>query len=62
MEIRAPFRGKGYGKAFFLQVLKSLQENTSTVTLQVSGNNTVALNLYKKTGFRITETLSYYLY
>ena len=53
---------RGYGKAFFFQVLKSLQENTSTVTLQVSGNNTVALNLYKKTGFRITETLSYYLY
>jgi ribosomal protein S18 acetylase RimI-like enzyme len=32
------------------------------VILQVSGDNAAALALYKKTGFRITETLSYYLY
>ena len=34
----------------------------SAITLQVSGDNTPAVNLYKKTGFHITETLSYYLY
>ena len=32
------------------------------MTLQVSSQNVPALELYKKTGFRITETLSYYLY
>ena len=32
------------------------------VLLQVAGNNTPALALYKKTGFRITETLCCYLY
>ena len=33
-----------------------------TLTLQVSGQNLGALALYKKTGFRIRDTLSYYLY
>jgi ribosomal protein S18 acetylase RimI-like enzyme len=32
------------------------------VILQVSGGNDSALALYKKAGFRITETLLYYLY
>lgn len=32
------------------------------VLLQVAGSNTPALALYKKTGFRITETLCCYLY
>ena len=32
------------------------------VLLQVSGDNLPALSLYKKTGFRITETLCCYLY
>ena len=62
LEIRSRFRGKGYGKAFFLQVLKKLEQKAPSVLLQVSGDNTAALNLYKKTGFRIVETLSYYLY
>ena len=61
-KIYTPFRGKGYGKAFFLQVLKRLKEESPAVLLQVSGDNAVALRLYEKTGFRITETLSYYLY
>ncbi len=62
MEILPSFRGKGFGKAFFLQVLNYLKNTSASVTLQVAGSNTAALNLYKKTGFRITETLSYYLY
>lgn len=62
LKIRAPFRGKGFGKAFLLQVLKRLETRTPAVLLQVAGDNAAALNLYKKTGFRITETLSYYLY
>ena len=34
----------------------------AVLNLQVSGQNLPAFNLYKKTGFRITETLSRYLY
>lgn len=62
MEILPSFRGKGFGNAFFIQVLKHLQKTAASVTLQVAGSNTAALNLYKKAGFLITETLSYYLY
>lgn len=32
------------------------------IFLHVSGDNRAAVSLYKKTGFRISETLSYYLY
>ena len=32
------------------------------VSVQVSGLNYIARNLYKKTGFRETESLSYYIY
>ena len=46
-----------------LTVLHSLRNrNASSLFLHVSGENPAAVNLYKKTGFRITETLSYYLY
>ena len=32
----------------------------AVLNLQVSGQNLPAFNLYKKTGFGITKTLSYY--
>ncbi len=34
----------------------------ASVSVQVSGLNYIARNLYKKTGFRKTESLSYYIY
>ena len=48
-------------------MLRKLQSLTpdlglNSLTLQVSGKNLPALGLYEKTGFRIAETLSYYLY
>ena len=63
VETAEPFRGRGLGQA----MIRQLQDLTpaigiSTLTLQVSGDNLPALRLYKKTGFHITETLSYYLY
>ena len=63
VEIAEPFRGRGLGQA----MIRQLQDLTpaigiSTLTLQVSGDNLPALRLYKKTGFHITDTLSYYLY
>jgi len=38
------------------------REGIRRICLQVSGANEPALHLYRKTGFRITEALSYYLY
>lgn len=63
LEITEAMRGKGFGKAFFAQVLYDLAAHKALpLRLQVSGENTPALSLYKKTGFQITETLLGYLY
>lgn len=61
-QICEDLRGQGYGSEFLLGMLKILAETALRVTIQVSGRNYVARNLYKKTGFRTTESLSYYLY
>ena len=63
VEIAEPLRGRGLGEAM-IRKLQALVPalGISTITLQVSGDNLPALGLYKKTGFRIAETLSYYLY
>ena len=61
-QIREDFRGKGYGKEFLLGMLRLLSDMGTRVVIQVSGQNYIARNLYKKTGFRTTESLSYYLY
>lgn len=62
-EIHEDFRGKGHGKALLRKVLHFLSSHKNMpVTLQVSGSNCPAVSLYEKTGFRITETLSCYLY
>lgn len=62
-QIEEKLRGQGIG---FLCLQKLLTELKSAgiqkVSLQVSGQNLPALSLYKKTGFQIKETLSYYLY
>lgn len=61
VEISHPFRNQGWGTIFIRALLSQLPENTS-VSLQVSAENTAAVKLYKKTGFHLTETLSYYFY
>ena len=62
-EIKEELRGQGYGTTYLLQVLSDLANiNPLPLRLQVSGDNTAALSLYKKTGFQITETLFGYIY
>ena len=63
VEILPAFRRQGLGTAMirlFLDMAE--QKNISRVILQVSGDNEAAMALYKKTGFRITEALSFYFY
>ncbi|MCI8454754.1 MAG: GNAT family N-acetyltransferase [Lachnospiraceae bacterium] len=63
LQIAPDRRGQGLGKLLLTQTLSRLfLQNPKPVRLQVSGDNTSALSLYKKTGFRITETLSCYLF
>lgn len=63
VEIDEGLRGQGYGTDFMALLLPRLAASGyRKVILQVSGSNTAALSLYNKTGFRITETLSYYWY
>lgn len=55
--------GQGFGYDFMVLLLRYLAKQSITdVLLQVSEQNTAAMKLYQKTGFRITGTLSYYYY
>lgn len=61
--VEEKFRGRGLGEEALLCVIEILRSRGDSVLfLHVSGDNDAAIGLYKKTGFRITETLSYYLY
>ena len=63
LEIAPAHRGRGLGGFLLAQALSVLfLREPKPVRLQVSGDNVAALSLYKKTGFRITETLSCYLF
>lgn len=63
VEVPTEFRGKGYGTILLQALICSLQSSgIRHILLQVSGDNLPALALYRKQGFRITETLSFYLY
>lgn len=61
VEIQEAFRSQGWGTCLLHAVLRQLPPESSVI-LQVSSLNEPALRLYKKAGFRVTETLSYYLY
>ncbi|MFT4006077.1 MAG: N-acetyltransferase [Lacrimispora sp.] len=67
LEIREELRGNGLGSAclsVFLDTLFKQQEGErpEKLFLQVSGLNEPAMALYRKAGFHITESLSYYVY
>lgn len=63
LEILPALRGRGMGTRFVYGIISLLEHRGfESLGLQVSGTNEAALGLYKKTGFCITQTLSYYLY
>ena len=63
VEVLPEFRNQGCGTAFLQLLLPDLaQKGFKKVILQVAGDNAPAIALYKKTGFSVTKTLSYYFY
>ncbi|MDO4267185.1 MAG: GNAT family N-acetyltransferase [Eubacteriales bacterium] len=63
VEIFPEFRGRGLGHAMMALLLNRLKASgVRRVLLQVSADNAPALALYKKTGFCMTQSLSFYLY
>lgn len=63
VEILPEYRGRGLGTRMLQCLFDELEKRGITkLILQVSGDNLPAMALYRKTGFRITETLSYYWY
>lgn len=61
--VREELRGAGLGEEALRLVLDALQKSKlSGVFLHVSGSSLPAVSLYQKTGFHISETLSFYLY
>lgn len=67
LEINKRYRKQGFGNTCLYLLLQSIyaqpaDERPDKIFLQVSGQNLPAMALYKKAGFRITESLSYYVY
>jgi ribosomal-protein-alanine N-acetyltransferase len=57
-----PFRKRGIGKSLMEKSMNSMKEDfkAEEVYLEVRISNEPAINLYKKLGFSIIKTLSYY--
>lgn len=52
------FRGKGYGKDALVELNTLLKQmKIDKVTLHVFAHNTVAVNLYKKMGYEVTDLM-----
>lgn len=66
-QIKEAYQSQGHGRDFLKGMLSLIAKDSAgrsgaSVSVQVSGLNYIARNLYKKTGFRETESLSYYIY
>lgn len=61
--LKKDYKGKGLGKNLFIRSLKWYLEKepkSKAIDLDVTKKNTIALNIYKKTGFTIQRTYSVY--
>jgi ribosomal protein S18 acetylase RimI-like enzyme len=55
------YRGKGYGRAILVMAVEKLKESgAGKIMLQVSADNSRALNLYKSCGFLETSVMDYF--
>ena len=63
LQVLPELRNRHLGTAFISALLPRLAEKGfKSIKLQVSSENLPAMALYKKTGFYITQTLSFYEY
>lgn len=63
VEIQPDYRRRGYAVRMLSSLCPQLRiKGLDQLFLHVSADNRPALALYQKTGFRITKTLSYYLF
>lgn len=63
VEILPEYRRQGYAAGMLKLLIPILKSREVTrLFLHVQADNQAAVSLYQKTGFRITETLSYYLF
>ncbi len=63
VEVHPDKRWQGYGTAMILSLSDELKKyGIRRITVHVSADNLPAVSLYEKTGFRTTETLSYYIF
>lgn len=66
LEISKPLRNKGYGAETLRTLINGLsllqEKKPDVILLQVLEENGPAMSLYRKMGFRIVASLSYYVY
>ncbi|MFX1508104.1 MAG: GNAT family N-acetyltransferase [Promethearchaeota archaeon] len=63
LALKMDFKGKGLGKKLFIRSLKwflQQEPESQAIDLDVTKKNTIALNIYKNTGFEIKRTYSVY--
>ena len=53
--VKKDFRGRGFGRALFIQALKFAEENYSTVVLKTDARLEDAINLYRRNGFSVVK-------
>lgn len=55
VEVREDYRGMGFGKKMMIIILDHLKPKKLPIQLYVDPKNTVAVNLYKKLGFKLIK-------
>lgn len=59
--ISPDYRGKGYSRILLNEIIKDIYINhTKSIVLEVDSNNSIAFNLYTKSGFTIDNAFHYY--
>ena len=60
IEVKEDFREKGYGNRILQTTAKDAFKQADRIILHVSDNNTPAIKLYEKNGFKTLETINIY--
>ena len=60
IEVKEDYREKGYGNRILQTTARDAFKQADKIILHVSSNNTPAINLYEKNGFKTLETIDIY--